>query len=77
MPSIYIDVELDDFSTDDLINEIEYRGYRVVKTNIVNQKIKEQSLYDKLKADILLELSELSLKELEEVAESLKKQEKV
>jgi hypothetical protein len=34
MPNVYVDVELDDFEDDDLIKELEYRGYDVLGTSL-------------------------------------------
>lgn len=33
MPNVYVDVELDDFEDDDLIRELECRGYEIAGNN--------------------------------------------
>ena len=33
MPSVSVDIDLDEFDEDDLVQELESRGYRVSKTN--------------------------------------------
>ena len=35
MATISIDIDLDDFETDDLINELEYRDYSVIENDIL------------------------------------------
>jgi hypothetical protein len=34
MPNVYVDVDLDDFDDEDLIKELEYRGYDVGGTSL-------------------------------------------
>ena len=69
MAYIRIDVDLDEFDEDDLVNELEYRGYTVIKGSKKSNTPKQVSditVYDILKIDIIKEFFEsLSLKELE------------
>lgn len=45
MPWIEVDIDLDDFHDDDLIEEIEDRGYQVSKDPIPQGFTREQILY--------------------------------
>ena len=39
MPYVDVEVELDDFGTDDLIKELEYRGYKIANHNDEMQEV--------------------------------------